>query len=321
MVAAGMTRRELVTAAIEHREAERIPYLIDINDEAWKGLSSVAGASTREQFIDNDVASFSPVWWNWHELGPDWSGFEEPRSRGHVIGRGSYAELFDALKRARDTTDKYILVRIYGSHFEKANFARGIEGFLGDIAGNVSFARRLLTRIVDRNMVMLENMLVAPQIDGVLLGSDWGGQEDLLMSPQAWDDLIRPGEQREYDLVKEYGKHVWIHSCGNVQRIIPSLIEMGVDVLNPVQPEAMDIWRLKQDFGDRLTFWGGLSTQRTLPFGTPEEVREECRAVKALLGRGGGYIFSPAQVIQADVPLRNILTLLEVAREPRQDAT
>jgi len=90
---------------------------------------------------------------------------------------------------------------------------------------------------------------------------------------------------------------------------------MGLDVLNPVQPEAMDIARLKRDFGDRLTFWGALSTQQTLPFGTPDRVRSEARRVRDLMSRGGGYIFSPAQSVQGDVPIENIVALVEVARE------
>lgn len=311
-----MTRRELVKAAIGHREAERIPYLMDINPDAWEKLKPLAGGKTVREFLDDDVQDIGAPWWNWGELADDWKGPDAPTTRDHVVGVGSYTEYKDSIKRARDANDKYLLVRIYGSHFEKANFARGIEGFLADIGGNVAFARRFLTRIIDRNMVMLENMLTAPEIDGVLLGSDWGSQKDLLMSPESWHDLIRPGEQREYDLIHEYGKDVWIHSCGCVERIIPALIEMGVNVLNPVQPEAMDVARLKADYGDRLTFWGGLSTQRTLPFGTPDEVRRECRALKRLLGKGGGHIFSPAQVIQGDVPVENVLALLEIAREP-----
>ena len=316
-----MTRRELVKAAIEHREAERVPYLIDFCQDAWESLISRADGLTSDEFVDNDVESFNPVWWNWQALAEDWRDFDEPRSKDHVTGAGSYLELFDSLKHKREKSDKYFLLRIYGSHFEKAYFARGIEGFLADMAGNVSFARRFLTRIIDRNLVMLENMLTSTEIDGVLLGSDWGSQQDLLMSPASWEELIRPGEQREYDLVHSYGKDVWIHSCGNVRRIIPSLVEMGVDVLNPVQPEAMDIEELKRTHGERLTFWGGLSTQRTLPFGTPEEVRRECRAVKKLLGKGGGCIFSPAQSIQSDVPPDNIMALLEIAREPNRVVT
>ena len=164
---------------------------------------------------------------------------------------------------------------------------------------------------------MLENFLSLAEIDGVLLGSDWGSQRGLLMSPEAWDEMLRPGEQKEYDLIHAYGKDVWVHSCGNVEELVPRLVEMGLDVLNPVQSEAMDIRALKEHYGERLTFWGAISTQQTLPFGTPEDVKAEARRVRDLMGRGGGYIFSPAQSIQGDVPVENILALLEVARESR----
>lgn len=165
---------------------------------------------------------------------------------------------------------------------------------------------------------MLENMLSCPEVDGVLLGSDWGSQQDLLMSPTTWEQMIRPGEQKEYDLIHSYGKDVWVHSCGNIERLIPSLIEMKLDVLNPIQPEAMDIAKLKRDFGEQLTFWGGVSTQQTLPFGTPDEVKAEARRVRSLMSTDGGYIFAPAQSVQDDVPFENLLALLEVAREGRE---
>jgi uroporphyrinogen decarboxylase len=190
-----------------------------------------------------------------------------------------------------------------------------MENFLADMAGEPQFAQELLNRIIEKNMVMLENLLTAPEIDGVLLGSDWGCQMDLLMSPEVWQEMIRPGEQREYDLVHGYGKDVWVHSCGNIEKIIPSLVEMGLDVLNPVQPEVMDVERLKTRFGENLTFWGGISTQRILPFGTPEEVKEEARRVRDIMSEGGGYILAPGQEIQGDVPAENILALLGVARE------
>ena len=315
-----MTRRERVRAAIGHREANRVPYCIDLCADAWEAVEKKTGAADAEAFLDNDVKDFGAPWWNWHELGADWAGAAAPASREKVIGAGSYESFVAAIKAARETSDKYFLVRIYGSHFEKAYFARGIENFLADIAGEPAFARRLLAGIVDRNMVMLENFLTLPEIDGVLLGSDWGSQMGLLMSPAAWEEMIRPGEQREYDLVHAFGKDVWVHSCGNVEAVIPSLIEMGLDVLNPVQPEAMDIARLKRDFGSRLAFWGGISTQATLPFGTPDDVRREARRVRELMSAGGGYILSPAQSIQGDVPPENILALLEVAREPRPPA-
>jgi len=115
--------------------------------------------------------------------------------------------------------------------------------------------------------------------------------------------------------VHGYGKDVWVHSCGNIVKAIPSLIEMGLDVLNPVQPECMDLERLKRDFGDKLAFWGGISTQQALPYGTPVEVKAEALRVRDLMSRQGGYILSPAQELQDDVPVENILALLEVARD------
>jgi len=310
-----MTRRELVQAAIGHRRAERVPYAIDLCPDAAEALRAVYGDVDMREFIDNDVLDISVPWWNWYHLADDWRDFPAPVSRSHVIGTGSYVDLADRIKAARDQSDKYFLVRIYGSHFEKANFARGIENFLADMAGEPAFARALLNRIIEKNMVMLENFLPIAEIDGVLLGSDWGSQIDLLMSPDTWQEMIRPGEQREYDLVHSYGKDVWVHSCGDIEKVIPSLIEMGLDVLNPVQPEVMDIARLKREYGHALAFWGGISTQQTLPYGTSEEVKQEARRVRDLMAQDGGYILAPAQSIQGDVPVANIMALLEVARE------
>jgi uroporphyrinogen decarboxylase len=312
-----MTRWERVRGAIRHRETDRVPYAIDLTGEAETLIRNTLGVQDVGVWIDNDVESIGVPWWTWHNLGEDWKRAETPASRPAVVGVGSYEKLEDRIKAARDASDKYFLVRLYGSHFEKAYFARGFENFLADIGADYGFARELCRTIIEKNLVMLENFLHVEDIDGVLLGSDWGSQRGLLMAPEIWDELIRPGEQSEYDLVHAYGKDVWVHSCGDVTELIPRLADMGLDVLNPVQPECMDIARLKARFGERLSFWGGLSTQQTLPFGTPDEVRAEARRVRDLMGRGGGYIFSPSQSIQDDVPVCNIQALLEVAREAR----
>ncbi|HEY3281606.1 MAG TPA: uroporphyrinogen decarboxylase family protein [Armatimonadota bacterium] len=312
-----MTARERVLAAINHQDGDRPPYIFEVCPDAHEALraAGVMGDLSLETFLDNDIQDIHVPWWHWHELGPDWTEPDTPTSRATVRGWGSYDNLGDRVKALRDQSDKYFLLRIYASHFEKAYMARGIENFLADMAGDPSFARGLLNSVIEKNLVMLENVLSIAEIDGVLLGSDWGSQRGLLMRPSTWQEMIRPGEQREYDLIHGYGKHVWVHSCGDIVQIVPSLVEMGLDVLNPIQPEAMDIHKLKADFGGQLTFWGGLSTQQTLPFGTPEEVKAEARSLMRTMGDGGGYIFSPAQGIQGDVPVSNILALLEVARE------
>lgn len=310
-----MTRRELVKATIAHKPTPRVPYYIRLTREMEQVIAPKLGCSV-DEYLDNDVVGLYAPWWNWHDLGPDWSGLDVPDSPATVRGCGSYEAFADQVKAARDKTDKYIVVHIWGSHFEKAYFARGIENFLADMAGEPRFAMKLLTTIIEKNIVMLENFLDMSEIDGVMLGSDWGSQRGLLMSPQVWDEMIRPGEQREYDLIHAYAKDVWVHSCGDVHELIPRLIEMGLEVLNPIQPECMDIQMLKKEHGHRITFWGGISTQRVLPFGTPQEVKAEARRVKQMMSAGGGYLLAPSQEIQIDVPLENLQAMLEVAREP-----
>ncbi len=310
-----MNRRKTVKASIAHQPTERVPYCISFSPDGEARLKELIGERAALDFVDNDVIRVSAPWWVWHGLGPEWYHPDIPSTPAKVMGNGSYGAFFESLKMLRGNTDKYILVMIYGSHFEKAYFSRGIENFLADMAGAPAFARALLNRIIEKNMVMLENFLSAPEIDGVLLGSDWGTQLDLIMSPDTWQEMIRPGEQREYDLIHSYGKDVWVHSCGNIQKIIPSLVEMGLDVLNPVQPEAMDLATLKREYGERLTFWGGISTQKALPYGTPEEVKQETRKVRDLMSQNGGYILAPAQEIQGDVPAANIMALIEAAKE------
>ncbi len=310
-----MNSRDRVIAAINHEATDRAPYFLMLCPDAKEILEPHMNGQDVDEFLDNDVIMIHPPWWLWEGLEPDWYGPELPTSPARTAGYGSYEEFKDKVKRLADEKGKYLLAGIYGSHFEKAYFARGIENLLADMAGEPEFTKKLLKRIIDHNLIMLEHFLTLDEIDGVLLGSDWGTQLDLLMSPAVWDEMIRPGEQAEYDLIHDHGKHVWVHSCGQISQLVPRLVEMGLDVLNPVQPECMDINWLKDNFGDSLTFWGGITTQTVLPFGTPDEVREEARRVRDILGEGGGYIFSSSQDLQSDVSPENILALIEIARE------
>jgi len=268
-------------------------------DGGWISKSEAAALA-----CGNHIVRVEPPWWCWHENDPHFT----------ACGSGDYGRFYELCKRM-DDAGYYVLACIYGSHFEKAYFARGFENLLADIAGEPDYAQRLFDRIINKNMVMLENFIYKALIDGVLLGSDWGSQRGLLMSPAAWRTMIKPGELKEYELVRAAGKHVWIHSCGDIVEILPDLAEMGVDVLNPVQPECMDIYELKNNFGKQLAFWGGISTQRTLPFGSPDAVRDETRKVIERLSENGGYIASPSQELQDDVPLDNVTAMIEAIKE------
>lgn len=314
-----MSRRDVAKATIAHQEVGEIPYFINFTQDAEQVIAPYFAGPDLSVALGNYVHWIRPPWWTWHDVPESYRSYEDPVALPQTRGTGSYERFEEELVRLREETDCYILVMIYGSHFEKANAARGIENFLGDLGGHRAFAKRMLDKVIEKNMVMLENILSFPEIDGVLLGSDWGSQQALLMSPGMWRELIAPGELREYNLVHQAGKDVWLHSCGNIEAILGDLIEMGVDVLNPVQPECMDIHRLKDQYGREITFWGGISTQQTLPYGTPDEVRAEVDEVVSYMSRGGGYITSPAQEIQSDVPVENVLALIDQARAYTRD--
>ena len=328
-----MHKREYMKESIAHRAPARVPFMIHLtgdamelygdrlleeypNPDALKAMEE--GHITRAQAINLSIGNYgigvSGPWWDWYEVPDSYQEPDAPVSLPKTKGTGSYPDFERQVHFLRNNFDCYITAFYYGSHFEKANFARGIENFLADLAGEPEFAEQILSTIIRKNMVMLENMVYNPEIDGVLLGSDWGSQKTLLMSPSIWRDMIQPGEQQEYDLIHGAGKDVWIHSCGNIVQVLPELVKMGVNVLNPVQPECMDIGALKRDFGASLTFWGGISTQQTLPYGTPDEVKKETQQVIESMGEKGGYITAPAQEIQGDVPYENLKALIDTAR-------
>jgi uroporphyrinogen decarboxylase len=146
------------------------------------------------------------------------------------------------------------------------------------------------------------------------LSDDYGTQRGMLMSPAHWRELVKPCLARIYGLAKSRGLAVFHHSCGNILPIIGDLVDLGLDILHPIQPEAMDILLLKREFGAQLTFCGGLSTQGLLVSATPDEVRREVRRLKREMGRGGGYILEPGITIQADVPRANLIAMIDEAR-------
>jgi uroporphyrinogen decarboxylase len=171
--------------------------------------------------------------------------------------------------------------------------------------------RRLLREITDYNIAQVEKALTY-DIDAVYFGDDWGQQRGLLMGPTLWREFIFPELKRMYGVVRDAGKSVFIHSCGDVDELFDDLIGIGLNCFNPFQPEVMDVPALVHQYRGRLTFHGGLSTQRTLPYGTPADVRRETRDLLSL-GRDGSYILAPAHAVEGDVPLANMLAFIDEA--------
>ena len=145
-------------------------------------------------------------------------------------------------------------------------------------------------------------------------GDDWGQQRGLIMGPVLWREFIKPRIAALYGLVKAKGKRVFIHSCGKVAELLPDLIEIGVDVFNPFQPEVMDVEEMKRLHGGEITFFGGISTQKTLPYGTPAQVREEVRRLIDRVGKNGGYIAAPAHDVPKDAKPENVAAMIEVLK-------
>ena len=239
---------------------------------------------------------------------------EEPGEMPPIVKTGDQEAFTRQAQHIREKYGVYISCLIFGSHWEKAYFTRGIENFLADLAGAPEFSQELLDFIIGHNMEMLKDTVQCPWYDGILLGSDWGTQNGLIMSPNTWRTMIRKGEQVQYDLIHSAVKDVMVHSCGCILRIMPDLVELGVNILNPVQPECMDLKFLKDTYGQHITFWGGISTQGVLPFGTTGEVAAETQRVIDLMSAGGGYITCSSQEIQTDVPYENLKALIDTAR-------
>ena len=145
----------------------------------------------------------------------------------------------------------------------------------------------------------------------VIFSDDWGDQRGVIIGPDLWREFIKPRARKLYEKVHSMGKTTFQHSCGNVYDIIPDMIEIGLDCLQSLQPEAMPIYKIKEQYGRSLRLWGGLGTQEMLPFRRPKEIRDEVRNLKEKLGKGGGYVLTSCKPIMKDVPIKNAVAFIE----------
>jgi uroporphyrinogen decarboxylase len=198
-------------------------------------------------------------------------------------------------------------------------FLRGMEKFMMDLAMNTDLARAIIER-VERFYLELDRRIleaVGDLTDIYFIADDVGVQDKLMISPRMFRKFIRPSLQRFIAQAKEHGQRVMYHTCGAVRPLIPDFIEMGVDILNPIQMSAngMEPSELKRDFGDALCFHGSLDIQTVLSQGTPDQVRAEVTRLCQVLGQRGGFILAPTNNIMPETPVENILALYEAVHE------
>ena len=338
-----MTRRDRVRAAIAHRQPDRTPWQVELTGEVAARLAATlgVGAGELDEWAGNHCAKISltggasspdgtvfrdeyGVEWDRGGLDRDIGIIREPLLRSPDLAGFRVPEVDeDGIRRKLDAyfaspPDRFVFAKVGTTLFERAWSLTGLEDFLVYLVTEPAFVTELLDLIARRNEALASIALEYP-IDGLYLGDDYGQQTGLIMSPAAWREYFEPHLARLFARVHEGGAVNALHSCGRIDAILDDLVNAGLDVYQTVQPEVYDLAELKERWGDRLSFWGGISTQRDLPFRTAAEIREITRETIGVLGAGGGYIAGPTHRVPPDVPDETIVALVEELRDGRPD--
>jgi len=228
----------------------------------------------------------------------------------HFPNPFSPGRLDEAKKLINENKEKYLLWFFGYSLFGRLWSLRGFENLLMDPYIYPRQFVNLRDSIMEFDVGIIERFLEL-EFGGVMIGDDLGSQVSLLMNPTMWRKYYKPCYKEMFDIIHAKGLDVWMHTDGNVTEIIPDLIEIGLDVLNPVQPSAVDIQYLSREFGNDLSFFGGIDVQTFLPHGTPQIIDKEIKYLIETLGRpDGGYIPTPTNALLSDIPLENIKAAL-----------
>ena len=332
-----MTPRDIVRAQIEHRETEVIPYTLGFEGDVAERLDQHYGGTAWRQHlspyirraisVDRRRAVEVEAGINRDLFGTTWRLDRRPF---HLETPGMPEPSFDGVSwpTARDFVDPDFVaqgcegVRRNAGYFTTIGLGwglwecswgiRGFENALMDAATEPDFFEELLDRLTQLYLDQLELCRDIPA-DGIMFGDDWGDQRGVMIGPDRWRRFLKPRYAQIYQAAHDQGKLVLSHCCGSIADIIPDAIEIRLDVLESVQPEAagMNPYQLKRRYGDRLTFWGGLGSQSTIPFGTPAAIRAEVDRLRAEMGRGGGYILAPAKGLQPETPTENAAAVVE----------
>jgi uroporphyrinogen decarboxylase len=345
-----MDSRERVQKALSHQNPDRVPTFFRRSAPPGSELSI-----DKMEYINGmiDVAGYvnlnEPAWvqnqgdgicYDELGIGRKFTGLYWDIVRYPLAGMESVQELNEypwpdmddskriegMRKRVLESAAKGKAIPVMGSWggstgvFELSWYMRGLENFLVDLMTDIPFAEALLDIQLDlhktRWKIILEE--IGDLADIVCTGDDMATQATLLVSPEKYRSLIKPRQKAMIEYIKKFTKaKIYYHSCGAITPLIGDLLDIGVDILDPIQPSAMDTRALKDKYGRQITFFGGIDVQHVLPFGTPVDVRDEVLKRFDEMGKDGGLILGPSHWLQTDVPWENIHAMYEAIRECR----
>jgi uroporphyrinogen decarboxylase len=335
-----LTRKERMRRALRREPVDHLPYqtnftgamglrlakhfgipVTQLPDRLGNHLMRLDVSHTRQTNTDGSIEY---DWWGagwdtrtegyWHSFAPladslDLDGYAWPDP-----------DAMGLLRKAQETIstqgEEYFLAPNFGMClFERAWSLRGFTALLMDMADRPEWVEELFDRIVNIQ-VRLAQRFIAAGVDGGYFGDDYGAQKSMLFSPRVWRKLVKPGLVRMFSPFTDAGLPVILHSDGDIKPILPDLVEIGVTTLNPVQPEVLDHSWLAREYGRKLSFYGGISTQSVMPQGDRETVRKatmECAQVLAPFGTG--LVLGPSHRMQSDIPPASVDAMLDAFRE------
>lgn len=226
----------------------------------------------------------------------------------------------DAQRLIENYKDEYWIVGVtVTTIWETAWALRGLERMMMDLIENPELAERILDIPYNYHLSAAKK-LVEMGVDMIWLGDDIGAQQGMMMSPDMWRRILKPRMIAFIRTLKEINPAVKIayHSCGNIAAIVRDLVDIGVDVLNPIQPACLNLDHLKEAYGKKLSFWGSIDEQQTLPFGSPADVTQEVEDRIKVLGKNGGLILGPTHHVQLDTPMENFWAMVHAITNPNE---
>jgi len=247
----------------------------------------------------------------------NWDNFDKYIK--NQMPKGSNSErLSDAkeqINKIENVENKYIIGTLWFLLFERAQTLRGVENILKDLYINGKMVNLLLRELTKYDIEMVEEWANL-NVNAIVMGDDWGSQSNMIISPDLWKKFFKPYYIEIFNCAHKNNMHVIFHSCGAVTKIIGELIEIGIDVLHPIQPTSNDYNYIAKNFGKDLTVMGGIDVQKILPNGTKDEIKESLYEFAEIFSHNGcGVIFSPTNTIVPDTPLENIKLAFETVKE------